>query len=109
MSYYLFQGKYSQASFKALIENPRDREAEVKAMMAKLGVTMHHMFFAFGDTDVVALLEAPEDTTAAAALLTIAASGSLAGGATTKLLTSGEAMAAMSKAKEGAAAYSAPA
>jgi uncharacterized protein with GYD domain len=109
MPFYLVQGKYSQASFKAFIDNPRDREAELKAAMKKAGVTVHHLFFAFGEIDVFVLLEAADDTTLAAAMLTVAASGSLSGGGTTKLMTSGEAMAAMRRAKEISGAYKTPA
>jgi uncharacterized protein with GYD domain len=109
MPFYLFQGRYSQASFRSLIENPRDREADVKKMMAGMGVTLHHLFFAFGENDAVVLLEAASDTEAAAALMAVAASGSMSGGATTKLMTSGEAMAAMQMAKAKGGQYKAPA
>jgi uncharacterized protein with GYD domain len=109
MAFYLFQGRYSQASFKSFIENPRDREADVRKMMAGMGVTLHHLFFAFGETDAVVLLEAPNDIDASAAMMAVAASGSMTAGATTKLMTSGDAMAAMQRAKEKAAMYRPPA
>ncbi|MEO3414079.1 GYD domain-containing protein [Roseovarius sp. CAU 1744] len=105
MPFYLFQGRYTTASLKAMVDDPQDREAAAKKLIEAVGGTLHHLFFCFGDEDVVALIEAPDDGAMAACALAVGASGSMSGGATTKLLTSAEAMKAMGAAKKAAASY----
>jgi uncharacterized protein with GYD domain len=97
MAYYLFQGRYSTDAIKAMVDNPHDREAAARALVEAAGGKMHSFFFCFGHEDVMAILEFPDDAAMAACALVLGASGALAGGATTKLLTSSEAQAAMSK------------
>ena len=105
MPFYLFQGSYTTDAIKAMVHNPQDRAEAVKPLMDALGAKMHHMFFCFGSDDVVALVEAPDDETMAACALAVGAGGSMSAGATTKLMTSADAMSAMKKAKAGAAKY----
>ncbi len=71
-----------------------------------LGGKLHGLYYAFGEHDVVVLLEAPDDQTAAAVSLGAAAPGHLKAIKTTVLLTPGEMTAALRKA--GTQAYQAP-
>ncbi|SPF76707.1 hypothetical protein ALP8811_01721 [Aliiroseovarius pelagivivens] len=105
MSFYMFKGRYSTDSLRALVDTPQDREAAAGAMMDNMGAKLHHLFFCFGDDDVVALIEAPDDETMAACALVVGASGMMAGGSTTKLMTSKDAMKAMEAASKGRASY----
>ncbi|MCK0170698.1 GYD domain-containing protein [Aliiroseovarius sp. S1123] len=105
MSFYLFRGRYSTDSLRALVDKPQDREAAAGAMIDSMGAKLHHLFFCFGDDDVVALIEAPDDETMAACALVVGASGMMSGGSTTKLMTSAEAMNAMKAAAKGRANY----
>ena len=105
MSFYLFRGRYNTDALRALVDEPQDREKVAGEMIAAMGGKLHHLFFCFGDEDVVALIEAPSDEVMAACALVVGASGTMAGGATTKLMTSQEAMGAMSAAKAGRGAY----
>lgn len=105
MPFYLFKGRYTTDSIKSLVGNPEDREAAARKMIEALGGKLHHLFFCFGEEDVIALIEAPDDETMAASALLVGASGTMAGGATTKLMTSKEAMAAMAKAGKAASSY----
>lgn len=107
MPFYLFKGRYSPASLKSLVDKPEDREAAARKMIEALGGKLHHLFFCFGEEDVIALIEAPDDETMAAGALLVGASGTMSGGATVKLMTSKEAMQAMKKAGTGASAYKA--
>jgi uncharacterized protein with GYD domain len=66
---------------------------------------MHSFFFCFGQDDLVAIVEFPDDTAMASCAMVLGASGALAGGATTKLLTSSEAQSAMSASKALAGSY----
>ncbi|SON56373.1 hypothetical protein HDIA_2832 [Hartmannibacter diazotrophicus] len=105
MPFYMFQGRYTAAALKAMVDKPQDREAAARPMIEAMGGKLHHLFFCFGSEDVVALVEAPDDKAMAAAALTIGASGAFSAGATTKLMTPTEAMAAMTVAQKTAAIY----
>jgi uncharacterized protein with GYD domain len=108
MPFYMFQGRYSIAAIKAMIDKPQDREAAARPLIEAVGGKLHHLFFCFGNEDVVALIEAPDDKAMAACALAIGASGALSSGGTTKLMTSAEAMAAMTAAKKASASYKPP-
>lgn len=108
MPFYLYQASYSSAAVKAMLAHPSDRKAVVARLVEAAGGKLHHMFFAFGNYDMVALIEGPDDKTAAAAALAVAATGVNSAAATTKLLTPEEAMEAIKAAGRLAAAYTPP-
>lgn len=105
MPFYLFQARYTPAALNAMVNDPQDREAAARPLVEAVGGTLHNLFFCFGDIDVIAIIEAPDDEAMAACALAVGASGAFAGGATTPLMTSAEAMAAMAKAKTASAKY----
>ena len=105
MPFYMFNGRYTAAAIKAMVDTPQDREAPASALVKAAGGKLHHLFFCFGNDDVIALIEAPDDKSMAACALAIGASGAFSGGATTKLMTSKEAMAAMRAAKKASKGY----
>jgi len=105
MPFYMFQARYTAAALKAMVDNPQDREAAARPLIESIGGKLHHLFFCFGSEDVVALIEAPNDQAMAAGALAVGASGAFSGGATTKLMTAGEAMDAMTTAQQAAANY----
>lgn len=105
MPYYMFQGRYSTAALKSMVDKPQDREAAGRQLIEAAGGKLHQFYFSFGGDDVVAIIEMPDDTAAAACSLALGASGALSGGATTKLMTSAEAMEAMAAAKSAAKSY----
>ena len=107
MPLYMFKGRYTPASIKSLVNSPEDREPPVRKMIESLGGKLHNLFFCFGEEDVIAIIEAPDDETMAAGALLVGASGTMSGGATVKLMTSKEAMKAMKKAGKTAASYQA--
>ena len=98
MPFYMFKGRYTTDALKAMVANPQDREVAARKLVEGLGGKLHHLFFCFGEDDIIALVEAPDDETMAAAALVIGASGAMSGGATVKLMTASEAMTAMQKA-----------
>lgn len=108
MPYYLFSARYTAAAFKAMVDNPQDREKAARPLIEAVGGKLHHLFFCFGQDDIVALIEAPDDKAMAAGAMAVAASGAFSGGATTKLMTPQEAMEAMGAAKKAAADYKPP-
>lgn len=108
MPMYMFQARYTAAALKSMVDNPQDREAAARPLVEAVGGNLHHLFFCFGAEDVVALIEAPDDTAMAACALAVGASGSFSGGATTKLMTAGEAMEAMTAANKASTIYKPP-
>lgn len=108
MGFYLFTASYTTDAIKAMVNKPQDREAAARAAIKSVGGKLHSFFFTFGESDVIAILEADNDEAAAAVSLLVGAGGGLAHGATTKLLTGAEAKAAMARAKKARGKYKAP-
>ena len=108
MPLYMFQASYTSDAIKAMIENPQDREAAARPIIEAVGGKLLSMYFCFGSSDIVAIIEAPDDKSVAACSMAIGASGAFSAGATTSLMTSGEAMKAMQAAQAAAAVYKPP-
>ena len=96
------------ATGRALTSSSYEAVRAGRQVIEALGGTLHHFFFALGDTDVIAIAELPDDTDMVAASLTVSASGNFSKASTTKLMTSSEAKEAMSKANAVASAYTPP-
>jgi uncharacterized protein with GYD domain len=108
MSYYLYQLTYSKDAIKAMVASPSDREAAARKLIEALGGKLHHLFFCFGEYDVVCLIEGPDDAMMMAGAAAVGASGTVSAQRTTKLMTASEAMAAMAKAGKATGSYKAP-
>jgi uncharacterized protein with GYD domain len=108
MSYYLYQLTYSAGAIKAMVAHPTDREAAARKLIEALGGKLHHLFFAFGQHDVVCLIEAPDDKVMLACAAAVASAGTVSGSSTIRLMTAADAMAAMTMAGKAAGAYKAP-
>ena len=108
MAFYMLKANYSADAIQAMISEPQDREAAARKAIEALGGTLHSFFFALGDSDIVAIIEAPDDTVMAAGSMLVGASGSVTNLSTTKLLTMAQAKEAMAKAGAAAAAYTSP-
>ena len=106
MRYYLIQASYTPQAIASMVKNPQDRAAAVRPMIEKAGGKLHGLWFAFGDTDIVAIAEMPNNVSAAAISMAIGASGAMSSHRSTPLMTSGEAVEAMQKAA--AVSYQAP-
>jgi uncharacterized protein with GYD domain len=100
MPQFLHQVAYTSDAWKALIAHPQDRIDAVRSAIEKLGGKLLHGWFAFGDYDVVAITEMPDNVSAAAIAIAFAGGGACKSVQTTPLLNQQEAMAAMRKASE---------
>ena len=103
MPSYLLQVSYSAEAWAAMIKRPHDRIEAVRKTIQKLGGNITGGWLSFGDYDIVALLEMPDNTSAAAFAMAAAAGGACKSVKTTPLLSIDEATAAMKKA--GASGY----
>jgi uncharacterized protein with GYD domain len=95
MPYYLAQLTYAKEAIKTLDEHPQNRLDATRPAFEELGITIREAFLAFGDYDVVLLLEAPDNVRAAAISLAVTAGGALVHYKTTPLLTMDEGVEAM--------------
>lgn len=98
MAYYLLQVAYTPQAWAAQIKNPQDRVQALKPMLDKMGGKIDSAYFAFGDYDVVAILQMPANVDAAAFSLAATAGGAVKAIKTTPLMTIAEGLDAMKKA-----------
>ena len=98
MPLYMVQGAYTAEALATMAKNPQDRSKPVRELMEKLGGRMIGFYFCFGEYDVVALGELPDDSAATAVALAAVSPGHLKAYKTTKLFTVEETMEAMRKA-----------
>jgi uncharacterized protein with GYD domain len=98
MAFYMVQGAYTAEAIATMAKNPQDRSAPVRELMQKLGGQMIGFYFCYGEYDVVALGELPDDTAATAVAMAAVSAGHLKAYKTTKLFTVEETMEAMRKA-----------
>lgn len=98
MAYYLLQGAYTAEVWKTLVENPANRVEAIRPAIEKLGGRVEGAFFAFGDYDVVLIMEMPDNVSAAAFALAVAAGGAFKSHKTTPLMSMEEGVEAMRKA-----------
>jgi uncharacterized protein with GYD domain len=107
MPHYLFQWTYENASIKAMVADPHNREAEVRKAVEAFGGKLHQFFYAFGEADGIAIVEFPDNKSCSACSLTLG-SGGAARLWTTALMTMEEGWQAMQTAKEATPGYRPP-
>ena len=91
MPLYLYQAAYTAESLAAQIKDPQDRfETAARPAIEAVGGKLLGGGFSFGEYDLAALVEAPDDISAAAFAVAIAAGGAVRGARTTKLMTGPE-------------------
>ena len=98
MAYFLLQGAYTAEAWKALVKKPHDRTEVVRPVIEKLGGRMESAWFAFGEYDIVLILQMPDNVSAAAFSLAVAAGGAFKSYKTTPLMTIADGIEAMRKA-----------
>src|SRR5438105_2476313 len=107
MPHYLLQVSYQPTALADLISNPQDRTEALRPVLEKLGGKIETFFFAFGEYDVVAIVEMAENAGAAAFSLAASAGGAIKAIKTTPLMTSAEGIEALKRAAT--CGYKAPA
>ena len=98
MARYMIQASYTTAAVADLVRNPQDRAAAVQPMVEQLGGSLVSLDFAFGDYDVVAIGEFPDNVSMAALSMAVTATGTFSAFKTTVLMPMNEAVEAMRKA-----------
>jgi len=98
MPHYLVQASYTPEALAAMARNPQNRLDVVAEACEKGGGRLETGYFAFGEYDVVAIIEMPDNASAAGLSIGSASKGHLRSVRTTPLLTPQEAMEAMQQA-----------
>lgn len=96
----MLQISYASEAWSAQIKSPQDRLAAVRPVVERMGGKMQNGWLSFGEFDVVAICEMPDNVSAAAFSIAVAASGAIKTSKTTPLLTIEEGIQAMQKASK---------
>jgi uncharacterized protein with GYD domain len=95
MSLYMCSFGYTPEVWARLIDSPENREEAVGRMLADVGCKLESLWYAFGEGDGFALIEAPDNVAMAGVAVKIAASGAFRRFETTPLMTQAEALEAL--------------
>ncbi len=108
MAYFLIQAAYTPESWANQIGNPRSAEDRIRPAIQALGGRLDSLYYAFGESDVVAFAEFPSNEAAGAFSVMVSAGGAVKSVKTTPLMTVNEGMEMMKKAGQVAGRYTAP-
>ncbi|PWU17586.1 MAG: GYD family protein [Candidatus Rokuibacteriota bacterium] len=107
MPLYMITFGYQPEVWAGLVKSPENRTDTVSRMLEDAGCKLHGLWYAFGESDGFALVEAPDNVTGAGLSLAITSSGAFRKLETTVLMTQDEVLEALEKAQE--VGYVAPA
>jgi uncharacterized protein with GYD domain len=99
---------YTPDAWAAQLKNPQNRLEIVSQFMERLGGRFESAYLAFGEYDIVAITDLPDNVSAAAASMVVSAAGAVKAIKTTPLMTIDEGIQAMRKGGEAAASYRPP-
>jgi uncharacterized protein with GYD domain len=100
MPLYLTRTTYTSETWAAMVERPVDRRAAIHEMAESIGGRLVELWYAFGEHDAYALIEAPGHVEVASALALVAGSGAFSRVETTQLMTVDEMLDALGRARE---------
>jgi uncharacterized protein with GYD domain len=99
MPFYLMRFSYTPETWARLIQNPEDRREAARRYIEQVGGKLHGFWYAFGEYDGYAIVEAPDNVSHAAFVVAITSGGALKGAETTVLLTVEETLEGLKKAR----------
>ena len=106
MPLYMSTFEYKPEVWAELVNNPEDRSETLSRFLTDAGCKLKGLWYAFGNSDGFALIEAPDNATSASIAIAISASGAFRKFETTVLMTQDEMLNALKKAQD--VAYVAP-
>ena len=108
MPRYLLQVAYTPEAWAAQLKNPQNRVEVVGQLLQRLGGRFESTYMAFGEYDIVAVMELPDNVSAAAASMVVSAGGAVKAIKTTPLMTVEEGVQALRKGGDVASTYRPP-
>ena len=106
MAKFLIQLTYSDSALAELVKHPEDRGAAISELFARLGGKIEVFYYCFGDYDVVAIAEFPNNETMRAISFAARSTGIAKEHKITSLLSKEESVSALRRA--GSADYHPP-
>ena len=106
MAHFMVQASYTTQGISGLVASPEDRAAALRPVVEGLGGRIESLYYAFGDFDVVVIVELPDNVTMAAFSMAVGASGAVTNIKTTVLIPISEGVEAARRA--GSISYRAP-
>jgi uncharacterized protein with GYD domain len=100
---------YTSEAWAAQIANPSNRVEAVRPILEQVGGRFVGEWFAFGEYDIVFVMETPDNQAASACAFAVTAGGAVRSYKTTPLMPIEEGIAAMKKAGELSKSYKPPA
>jgi uncharacterized protein with GYD domain len=107
MPQFMFTWSYTPEVWAGLVQHPENREQIVSRILEDAGAKLQGLWYAFGENDGYALMEAPDSKTAAGIAIAIGSSGAFRKFETTPLMSQAEALEVLEFA--GSVRYAAPA
>ena len=98
MAYYLLQAAYTGEGWAAQVGNPRNAAERLRPIIESVGGSLETMYYAFGNFDIVAICQFPNNASAGAVSVAATAGGAVKIHTTTPLMTVEEGMEMMLKA-----------
>ena len=108
MAHYLIEVGYTPQSWNAQIDKQGNAVDRITPALDACGAKLECLYYAFGDSDVVGVIDFPTPEDAASFSLAIGASGALRSFRTTHLLSIEQGIASMKKAAHVRKVYDAP-
>ena len=79
MPKYLIKGSYTQEGLSGLVKDGGSkRRATVENLVRNMGGALESFYYTFGDDDIVAIVELPDDASVSAVSLMVGATGAAA-------------------------------
>jgi uncharacterized protein with GYD domain len=90
MAIYMIQASYTSGAWGKLVQRPENRQEALKPVIEQLGGQLLAWYYAFGEYDVMILVDVPGNVNAAAASMAVAAGGAVKALKTTPLMNPDE-------------------
>ena len=100
MPLYMSTFDYTPEVWADLVNTPENRTEAISRILSDAGCKLMGLWYAFGDSDGFALIEAPDTVTSAGIAIAINASGAFRKFETTVLMTQDELLKALTKAQD---------
>jgi uncharacterized protein with GYD domain len=100
---------YTSEAWDAMVENPRDREAQARAVVEAANGTFESLYWMFGPHDGVCIFDAPNSIDAGAVSVAVGSTGSFKELETHELLTQDQLTELLTAARECRRRYQPPA
>ncbi|MGH9024875.1 MAG: GYD domain-containing protein [Acidimicrobiia bacterium] len=98
MPYYMLQVGYTSEAWATMAKHPQDRAEAVRPAIESLGGSVEGAWICFGEYDLVAIVQFPDNVASAAFSIAAAGAGALSTIKTTPLMTMDEGVEAMNQA-----------